>query len=89
MIEKALVLSTAHVPDDSEVYTSCDLLFEDGHPRCETHVYGWIVFLLIEEVRECPEWFEPIRSYAMEKKASFVIFDQAASIINDLPLYDW
>lgn len=89
MIEKALVLSTSHVPGDSEVYTSCGLLFEDDHPRCESHVYGWIVFLTSEDGRDCPEWFKPIRDYAVSQDASFVVFDQDGGIIDNITTYDW
>lgn len=86
-IEGALVLSTCHVPKPDP---------EEGlgfrgppHPRCSPHEHGWIVFLLTDDDRSCPDWFRPIMVEAVTQKVSFVIFDSTGQILNQLPSYDW
>jgi len=85
-IEKALVLSTSHVPEDE---TTDDLGFTQEMPRVATHQYGWVVFLTSEDDRPVPEWFEPIRDMAVGLDASFVVFDPDGQVDEDIPTYEW
>lgn len=85
-IEKAVVLSTCHIPEDE---TTDDLGFTPVMPRVATHQLGWIVFLISDDDRPVPEWFEPIRDAAVGLDVSFVIFDPDGQIDEDFTTYDW
>ena len=85
-IENALVLSTSHVPDDK---TTEDLGFTQEMPRVSTHQHGWIVFLMTNDARPVPEWFEPIRDKAVGHDVSFVVFDPDGHVDEDFTIYQW
>lgn len=88
MIERILVLSTAHIPDDPEVYYAANLGFERAQPRVIHHSYGWIVFLA-DAPMDCPDWFKPIQDYAIKNCCDYVNFDHDVEAIDDLPTWEW
>lgn len=85
-IEKALVLSTNHIPKNQ---TTDSLGFTWEMPRVSTHQQGWIVFLTSYDDRPVPEWFEPIRDTAVGLDVSFVVFDPDGQVDEDLTTYEW
>ena len=87
MTEQALVLSTSHVP--REAWLVEELGFGSHMPRANSHDYGWVVFLAKDEKRPVPEWFGPILKKAQQVKATFVIFDKAGDVLDDLAICEW
>ena len=85
-IEKALVLSTNHIPKNQ---TTDSLGFTREMPRVSTHQHGWIVFLTSYDDRPVPEWFEAIRDTAVGLDVSFVVFDPDGHVDEDLTTYEW
>lgn len=73
MIEKTLVLSTAHVPNYSKIYF--------GDIRNTTHDYGWVVFVC-PDIEKCkvPGWLRDIHEYALYNECSFIVFDVDAAV---------
>jgi hypothetical protein len=92
--ERVLVLSTRHIPDDSNIYEDEHLDFEIDMPRVSTHAEGWWVFLPSfeddpEDDPVVPEWFLPILDIAQKNDCSFINFDSAGQVLSALPTYDW
>jgi len=92
--ERVLVLSTRHIPDDSNIYEAEHLDFEPGMPRVETHAHGWWVCIPApeddpEDDPEVPAWFLPILDLAQKNDCSFVNFDNVGQVLDTLPSYDW
>jgi len=77
-VEKALVLSTCHMP-----FTAPDF----GDARVAKHEYGYVVFLVDEPCG--PEWLKPIESEAIKAGCSFVIFDGAADADSRFQQWEW
>lgn len=91
-IEYALVLNTCHIPDKFDgdrTHTLDKLGFKPDMPRVSSHEHGWIVFLISEEYRPVPSWFKPILDLAVQEDASFVVFDSAGQVLNNLNIYEW
>ena len=91
-IEYALVLSSSHVPDKFDgdrTHTLDKLGFKQGMPRVSPHAHGWVVFLSSQEDQSVPAWFTPILALALKGDVSFVIFDSAGQILDNLNTYEW
>lgn len=81
MIEKVMVLSTAHMPNDEP---------EFGSIRHCNHQYGAFVFLGdYESIGGLCPWLKPIVTLAMEKECSMVMFDRDAETVNGLEAWEW
>lgn len=96
MIEKMLVISTCHVPDRLGLQKPQPDDLNISTFRCETHGFGWIVFL--GDIEDFPEytdldpgdrWLEPIIRLAVEHGATVINFDCDANKEDSLPAYDW
>lgn len=82
-VEKALVLSSAHIPP------------HNGSPdwgpfRVIEGEYEYIVVLCPVGLDEhVPAWLLPILARAADAGASYIIFDQDASFLDGIPDYEW
>ena len=80
-IEKALVLSTGHMP-----CTAPDF----GNIRTCEHEYGYIVFTYFpEHCEEAAEWLKPILHLAHKNNCVLINFDRDVEPINSLTTYKW
>lgn len=82
-IEKTLVLSTTHMPEDDPDF---------GESRVTEHDYGWIVFLQTDNdllLEESPEWLVPVIEFALENDCSMINFDRDGITVEDLPTWEW
>lgn len=87
-IEKALVLSTAHITlaINNALEAGIVLPF-----RVQNHEYGFIFFLTEESLHEdnpLPELI-PIISYAIKNGCTMINLDRDADIVEELPTYEW
>jgi len=86
-------ISTCHIPEAAA--KAEDLGFTPDMPRVTTHQFGWIVFLVTDEHRPVPDWFEPILQEAKDQGITLVIFDNFSEILQgrhtrkDILTHDW
>lgn len=78
-IERILTLSTAHAPGPNP---------EFGDVRTADHEYGWIVFVAAG-IDEGADWLRPILMIAWQGECTLILFDQDASTLDGVQVYDW
>lgn len=92
-VERFGTISTCHIPEAAT--KSPELGFTLEMPRVTTHQYGWIVFLVTDEHRPVPDWFEPILKEAKDQGITLVIFDNFGEVLTgrddreDITTYKW
>ena len=79
--EKALVLSTGHMPDPIPAFPPSI--------RRSPHEYGWILFMSSAAETHMDHWFYPILQICQEQDVSFLIFDTDGEFIDGLKTYTW
>lgn len=82
-IEKILVLSTAHMPEQYP---------DTGSVRVIQGTYEWIWVLSsnLEEYRDfLAEWQIPIIEYALSQGCTYICFDAGAEYDPQFETYDW
>jgi hypothetical protein len=91
MIRKFLDLSTAHLP---EYLGSHALSGVDGVTAYEL-CYGWLMWVPPDpdghaaDYPQLPAEVLTVQRYAREHACDYVLFDQDADVIDDLPTWDW
>jgi hypothetical protein len=87
MIEQMLVLSTAHLTEET-----CNTFLPawDG-PAYQKGEYGWFVygFYGFGNTDDLPTDLEAVLQYAMCCGVEWLMFDRDASTIPNLPTFDW
>ena len=82
-IEKILVLSTAHMPEEYPDTGSVRVL-RGAHERI------WVLSNNLEEYRIfLAEWQIPIIEYALSQGCTYISFDEGAEYDPQFTLYDW
>lgn len=89
-IEKALVLSTAHIPEESPNF---------GGLRALSFEYGYVVWVLdpkhgvpaslAEPGRGMPDWIVPVMHVASQNGCTFVVFDRDGNVDENFQTWDW
>ncbi len=82
-IEKALDLSTAHLPGPNP---------EFGDIRAQAHDYGFIVWVRDatgDDDEKLADWFLPILKEAQKHECILILFDQDAEAHEGLKTFDW
>ena len=79
MIEKMLVLSTAHLPNS-------DPDFEDL--RSVPFEYGFVVWVEQPD-NSMSSWLYLVMEWARDEGASLVMFDRDGEVSEDLPRWSW
>jgi len=82
MIEKALTLSTAHMPDEEPDF---------GSIRVAPHQYGFIIFVAdIDELAlHVPQWLRPLYMEALNYECTLINFDADVSQDDRFKTYEW
>lgn len=86
MVEKCLVLSTAHIPNP---YAENSLGQPDfGNVTVMDSEYGWAVYVGSPDVS--PEWIKPVVRKALNENCALILFDRDADTYpDDFKVYDW
>lgn len=84
MIEKLLVLSTAHLtPIACNGYLPG---FIHAYPKAD---YGWFVYVPAMLDEDTPDSLADCLDFAHGHKIEWVMFDRDAPKVRGLPIYDW
>jgi hypothetical protein len=92
MLRTILDLSTAHLP---EHLGSHGLSGQDGVIAYDLVGYGWLMWVPqhpdshANDYRGFPAEVRTIQRYARERGCDYVLFDQDADVLDDLPTWDW
>lgn len=78
-IEKALVLSTAHMPGESP---------EFGGLRALSFEYGYVVWVS-EPGYGVPDWITPIMEIAYRDECTLVVLDRDGNTDKNFQTWDW
>lgn len=89
MIEKALTLSTCHIPLHISESPGLNLEWDGYEIRVTAHEYGWILFLCTEDDRDTPDWLSPIFKYAVENDVTYLNFDRDGQVYDQFHDYNW
>ena len=89
-IESALVLSTAHITEQTSALLTSDAI--DGlavYPKGE---YGFFVYVpeeSSEDISDCPKDLMACIEAAKERGCEWLMLDRDAETLEALPTYDW
>lgn len=85
-IERALVLSTRHMPSSEPMWGS-----RSGSVRVSEHEYGFIVFVSddVGNINYVPEWLRPIYTKAQASSCTMINFDSDANELEEFKAYGW
>lgn len=87
MVERLLVISTGHLTALDCMNTSARILDPDGGLAGLVRPEGFMVY--VDEKAQVSEDMAHIFAIAAQEEIEWVMFDEAAAALDEIPIYDW
>lgn len=87
MVERLLVVSTGHLTALDCMSTSARILDPEGGLAGLVRPEGFMVH--VDQEAQVSEDMAHIFSLAAEEEIEWVMFDEAADTLDEIPIYDW